>query len=217
MPDHGLGRLVVPDPRDAGYPLRTLLEAAPPQPLPTARQWVTGPILDQGQKPQCVGYGCRDWLSAAPNSDHRRSPAPSTLYRMAQQRDGIAGKHDGSTVRAGLQALQDLKRVASYHWAASIDDVVQWLLGHGPVILGVSWYEAMFEPDANGLIRIGGSVAGGHCLLAVGVDTIARTATLQQSWGVSWGRHGLCDISLDDLARLLREDGEAAAALEHAA
>jgi hypothetical protein len=212
----GLGRIYQPDDRDRQYPMRALMATAP-APLPASRLWTPGPILDQGQTPRCVGYGCRDWLSADPNRDRRKTPAPSSIYRSAQKLDGIPGRHDGSTVRAGLQVLQALERVSSYHWAQSIEDVRDYVLGHGCVILGVSWYAGMFEPDSTGLITLSGALEGGHCILCIGADTHARRYTLQQSWGPTWGRGGLCDISEDDLARLLSEDGEAAAALEHGA
>lgn len=210
----GLGRIYAPDNRDATYPMRALM-AAPPAPLPATRIWPNGPITDQGQTPRCVGYGCRDWLTCDPNDYKKSSPTPLALYRAAQKLDGIPGKHDGSSVRAGLQALQARKLVASYHWATQIADVRDYILGFGPVIVGTSWYETMFQPDTQGRVSIGGAVAGGHCWLVIGYASHTRLFTGQNSWGPTWAMGGLFTISENDLSRLLSEQGEAAAALEH--
>jgi hypothetical protein len=207
----GLGRIHVPDPRDANYPLRALV--APEAPLKT-RYWRTGPTLDQGQTPECVGYGWRDWLNASPIMDKSGNPPTAdNIYQAAQQIDGIPLPHEGSTVRAGAQVMQSQGRLAEYRWAANLNDVLQWLSQSGTVVLGTVWQEAMFTPDQNGVVHLGGGVAGGHCYLAIGLSVEKRMVRCLNSWG-NWGQRGRFWLHWNDLEGLLADDGEACAAVE---
>jgi hypothetical protein len=78
-------------------------------------------------------------------------------------------------------------------------------LQSGPVVLGVPWYEAWFEPDRHGFIDSGdwqgSNLAGGHevCGAALEKVTLNRNGTLDldrtvlalpNSWGRSWGDDG---------------------------
>ncbi|HET8627442.1 MAG TPA: hypothetical protein VFL91_08480 [Thermomicrobiales bacterium] len=213
MATHGLGRIHHEDPRDAGFPLRAI--TAPPPPGRTARLWRAGALLNQGQAPRCVGYSWKNWRDALP---YRRAvhlpPSADDIYAGAQSLDPWAGKpHDGSTVRAGAQYMQSKGIIASYHWAANLDDVVAYLLGTSPVVFGTNFYSGMMQPDPTGKVSISGSVVGGHAYLVCGANTETRLLTCFNSWG-SWGDHGYFYMTFDDAARLLSEDGEACGALE---
>lgn len=208
----GLGRIRVPDARDAAYPLRALV--APQAPLKT-RYWHTGPVLDQGETPECVGYGWRDWLNASPIMDKPAAPpSADAIYQAAQQLDGMPLPHDGSTVRAGAQVLQQHGRIAEYRWASGLQDVLQWLSQSGTVVVGTNWHEAMFTPDHEGVLHLGGGVAGGHCYLLIGLSVERRMARMLNSWGPNWGERGRAWLHWNDLEGLLADDGEAAAAIE---
>ena len=90
------------------------------------------------------------------------------------------------------------------------------------MVIGINWYEGMFDPgyvkDATGTYRITvvptGAIAGGHCLLVNGVNVEAQVYRLKNSWGRGWGANGRASISFSNMARLLSEDGEACAAME---
>lgn len=214
MAEHGLGRFYAPDDRDEAYPLRVLLD--PHKALPLSKVWKRGTVVDQGQTSKCVGYSAKGWLLCSPVRGRLETkPSADELYDLAQAKDGWPLPHEGSSVRAGLQALQDLGRVASYHWATSLDDVVRYVLGESPLWIGINWYQGQFTPDKEDIIRISGSLAGGHAILLNGMNREKGLATLTNSWGRSWAKNGVCQMPLEDLDRLLfKEDGEAAAALE---
>ena len=79
----------------------------------------------------------------------------------------------------------------------------------GPVEVGVSWYEGFDKPDAKGLVKIAGTVRGGHAFELLGVDADKQLVWAINSWGPGWGLAGRFAFSWKDLDRLLREQGEA--------
>lgn len=214
-----LGRHPHFDDRSRSYPIRTLL---PARALRTARIWdVLGPFpLDQQAEGACVGMGWSAELAADPVV----IPVPDVsfafrLYELAREQDRLMGNYwgDGASVLAGAKAAAAKGWVAQYRWAFSIDDVIDTLVAHGPVVLGVPWFSDMYRTDANGLVKVGGDLVGGHCLLAYGYlpgTDHGPVVLLLNSWGDSYGIHGRASIKVDDLARLLADDGEACIAVD---
>ena len=146
------------------------------------------------------------------------------LYRRAQQLDEFEGEgYSGTSVLAGMKAATEAGYYSEYRWAFGIEDLVRAVGYHGPAVLGLNWYEGMFEPQ-SGVISATGSIAGGHCILMRGVtlrftgstrdfasiDMDRSSALLRNSWGRGWGDNGDCRVTLRDLDRLLHEGGEAA-------
>lgn len=181
------------------------------------RFWRCTTVLDQGPVGACVGYAWKYKLLAAPFMVGT-GPEACQIYAEAQTRDDLPDTPpgDGTTVRAGAKYLQELGYIGEYVWAFSVDDVAQWLLLRGPVVLGLNWYAAMDEPDSHGLLHLYAQddLRGGHAILALGVDVPARRVRLLNSWGTAWGDKGRCWIGFDDLDNLLALDGEACAATE---
>jgi hypothetical protein len=144
-------------------------------------------------------------------------PSGTDIWREAQRLDEWPGENpdEGTSVRAGAKALAKVwLRLANYHFAFTLDEVVAFLLTTGPVVMGTNWYTAMFSPNSSGLVKIGGVVEGGHAWLLTGVNKMTGKARAINSWGLNWGRKGWFWLKLDDLGRLLEEQGEAAAAVE---
>lgn len=227
IPDrfHGLGRRHAPDPRDARFTFRKL------QPKlgvfarirewfkaqVTSKTWTTGPVLDQGETPQCVGYSWEGFLQAEPLMT-MDGPTPQEIYDGAQQNDEWPGPppaYNGSSVRGGAKALQLMGRIESYHWAESAADIRRYIQTQGPVVMGTMWYYDMFFPqNHNGYLKPTGELAGGHAWLVVGYDAKRRAFLMQNSWGPDWGTQGRAWVRFDDLDTLLKQSGEACAAVE---
>lgn len=223
--DPRLGRVVQFDPRSRNYPVRALLT---PVQLAKLRSytWSIGETLDQGQEGSCVGHGIAHEIAARPvvgSADHTKA---LEIYHQAQTLDEWPGEsYEGTSVLAGMKAATAMGYYDEYRWAFGLEDLVSAVGYRGPAVLGINWYSAMFSPDADGFIHVGGTVAGGHCILMRGikirwasrvhsgidgVDLDASYALLHNSWGPGWGDNGDAKLSLRDLSRLLGEGGEAA-------
>ena len=140
---------------------------------------------------------------------------PSVIYQNAQKLDEWLGEnYDGTSVRAGVKYLQNVKKVSSYYWGYDLNTLINTVLNIGPVVVGTNWYNGMFYPDKKGLIRLSGGLAGGHAYVINGVDKTKKLFRLKNSWGRSWGQQGHAYISFNDMTRLIKERGEICLAAE---
>lgn len=196
-----------------------------PSPSPTplrAKRWSITTLLNQLQTPHCIGFGGTHWGIADPTNDKWTTADAHALYYACKVLDGEPKAEDGSSVRTLAQELQKMGRLNEYVWCARVDEtgsqqgeaVADWLLNQGPVIFGTNWYEDMFNPDAKGLIKPTGKLAGGHCFLGIGVDLDTGLFEFAQSWGYDWGVNGHFFMKIKDMQTLLDQQGEAMAGLE---
>jgi hypothetical protein len=210
------------DERSKSFPVRA---AIPERPKRRTKKWRNGVILDQGREGACVGFGwTAEALSTPVAVDLKRLKADAPeqptafaqhVYHSAKQIDAWEGEdYDGTSVLAGAKVMKELGLVKEYRWCFRIEDVIDAILTKGPVVLGIYWYESMYDAP-NGIVEVSGEVVGGHCLTAVGFKLAKDSATgedtiiLQNSWGASWGHWGLAEIRVRDLKALLDNDGEA--------
>ena len=204
---HGLGRKPSP-PDNRDYRLATYLH---PSLGVTQMYWGTGPALDQGASGHCVGFGFAGWGNTLPVDDNYQDADGDAIYYECKVIDGEPQQEDGTYVRTGAKAMKKRGRLSAYAFG-SLSEAKTFILNHGPVVFGIDWYDGMFTPDAQGVVRPTGSVAGGHGIAAYGAD--ATYCYLQNSWGTSWGQHGNCKITWADLAICMANGGEACAAVE---
>ena len=213
MPDYGLGRLPAPDIRDRGFPMRRLIA---PRVVAKTKFYTSGPVLDQGATSTCVGHAWRQWLTSSPVRT-KNGPDPFTIYREAQKVDEWPGEdYEGTSVRAGVKYLQTSGHISTYVWAFDADTVRNYILSSAgsSVVLGPNWYGSMFTPDQYGYLNISGAVAGGHAYTLIGYSNLRESFRVVNSWGRGWGEDGRAWIRFADVDRLIKEDGEAAAATE---
>jgi hypothetical protein len=210
----GMGRLVCKDERDKEHLMpRTLRAAAGVE----SRFWYLPPALDQGATSSCVGHGWAAWALAGPTTN-RLPISPWQWYLLAQEVDEWPGKEpqmEGSSVRAGAKIAVSLKLASEYRWAFSVSPVVSWLLANGPVVVGTDLYEGMANPNAKtGLMTLAGQSLGGHCYLLGGVNKRTGLIRVLNSWGRNWAQNGRAWISIADMDKLIKADGEACVAVE---
>lgn len=214
--DKRLARIVQFDDKSRGYPIRATIS---PGAQPRSYTWGCGTHLDQGAEGACVGFSMTHELIARPKVvagvDARF--ARSEVYWEAQKIDpweggaypGASPFYEGTSVLAGIKILKKLGYVQEYRWCFGLEDLVLAVGYKGPAVLGIAWYEGMFQPWPCGHIHVSGQVAGGHAILCKGVSVRDRTFTLHNSWGPAWGNGGDCRITWDEMDRLLHEQGEA--------
>ena len=208
--DPRLDRLPQFDARSRNYPIRALIGEPDLRP----KMWRLLQRLDQGREGACVGFGWGHDLAALPVYVRTTNEDAYAIYKRAQQLDPWAGEdYEGTSVLAGAKAVQERGNLSEYRWAFGIDDVLATLSAHGPVVIGVDWYENMRDTDAQGYIKPTGRVLGGHCVCLRGIkrqpwghgwDVVGRN-----SWSERWGVRGDFRIRDTDLARLLEDGGEA--------
>lgn len=213
--NHGLGRIHKPDERDKNFLIRSIL----PKEIPITRKYwyANGWWGNQLNTPMCVGYSWAHWVEDGPIGHPGAAPVipPRIIYDEAQKLDEWEGNdYDGTSVRAGAKYLQSLGYIKEYRWAWDVQTLVDALLTLGPVVIGINWYNNMFEPNRDAIIKIGGGIAGGHAILVDGVSKTKQLFRLKNSWGRDWGNNGFAYISFDDMERLISEDGEVAIAVE---
>jgi Papain family cysteine protease len=173
-------------------------------------------ILDQGKLGSCTGNAGTGALGTQPIYDAvGKSVLPAAtdaaagekfavqLYSDATVVDGYPGTYPpddtGSSGLAICKVLKARNTIKGYRWARTAHGFLR-LLQAGPVLQGMPWYNAFFEPDGGGFIDTNtnwpsSGVAGGHEVEAVGVELDMKDAfnsviTYANSWGTSWGDAG---------------------------
>jgi len=196
-----------PDERD--YKLANYLK---PVTLPVSTFWDRGhAVLDQKDTGHCVGFGWAQWGNTLPVNDNFLAIDAHNIYYEAKAIEGDPKGEDGAYGRDGAKAMKARGRLNAYAFG-DINDARQFLLTQGPVCFGLDWYEGMFTPDAQGVIRPTGKVKGGHWIVAYGCD--ANYVYFENSWGSDWGIDGTCKMEWRDVAYLMSQQGEACAAVE---
>lgn len=202
----GLGRLPEYDPRSEAFPIRSLFEV--PKPL-RSYTWRVNCWLDQGNTPTCVGHAMAHELIARPVIVDASTVDPFAIYHAAQEVDQWEGTaYDGTSVLAGAKVLRAQGHYSSYLWAQSETDIALAVGYHGPVVMGTTWTQDMFNPDRSGFIHPTGPVAGGHAYLVHSVNIRLGYYRIWNSWGQGWNVDGTAKIRRQDLAMLLADDGE---------
>lgn len=133
------------------------------------------------------------------------------LYADATLLDPWPGQYKpDDTGSDGLSIAKVLKNrglISGYQHAFSLDAALT-ALAERVVLLGLSWHSSMFEPDADGRLRISGPVEGGHEIAADQLDVENERVWFTNQWGAEWGHNGRAYFTFDDLGELLADQGD---------
>lgn len=220
-----LGRLHAPDERDRRFLLMDHPVAQAVVKV-VAKTWAFfSKPLDQGNTGTCVGFGWKHRLMALPVERPKDAkPSAFDIYDAAilvdefPDNDHDTDRQMGTSVRAGAKVLQAMGLLTEYSWITSAEEAARWIGGKdasgqyvgGPVVIGVNWYDSMFQTDPEGILEVSGQVAGGHCVCINRYLPGRGLFGGIQNWALPWGIHGSGHFYLkaEDLDRLLKEDGE---------
>jgi hypothetical protein len=202
---------------------RSLAYAAPvlPRAALQAQHWPRRcAVLDQLRLGACVGNAFAGWVGT--DNAVRQGRADVTedtaldLYRRATRLDEFDGQWEpddtGSSGLGGAKALQQAGYAGSYTHAFALAALAT-ALQTGPALIGIAWYQSMYDPAPNGRIGVDtrSALAGGHELI---VDTYEPVGGpddrywITNSWGASWAQRGRAYFTGNDLAILLADDGD---------
>lgn len=222
----GLGWRKESDLRNLNHLLRTVVAPQKPRshhwtmPLAPANQLATG---------TCTGHAAWHRLVTTPIAmDPRKIPSPFDIYRRAvlldqwsdNDSDATAPQAElqaGSSTLGVMKALKEFGLISRYVWCYTAEDVILGVGYHGPVCIGIAWFESMFQPDGEGFIHLdpASGIAGGHEVLVIGWDQTRGVAEVLNSWGPGFGKNGRFYVAGETLRDLIeRYDGEGATATE---
>lgn len=233
-PGRHLGRHVEHDPRSLAFAHGVLPTSAIKSVSWTRRI----PILDQGDLGSCTGNAATGALGTdsagrtaatsvtitaagaaashglfAPGARQLDETFAVALYGLATILDGISGQYPptdtGSTGVGVAKALQALGLASSYTHAFSIA-ALNSALQAGPVLIGVNWYNSMFDPRSDGQIVVDtkSGLAGGHELELNAYDAATGEYQVPNSWASSWGVDGCGYFTTASLTQLLSQQGD---------
>ena len=201
------GRLVQFDERSRQFPIRALVADKPRR----SYTWRVYTVLDQGAEGACTGFSVTHEAAARPCVvKGLTNDAARKIYYRARQIDEWPGEnYEGSSVLAAIKAGMEKGWYTEFRWAFSETDLALAVGYKGPAVLGINWYEGMCDTDSKGIIKPTGEILGGHAILCNGYSIKTGLYRLHNSWGQGWGINGECFIHKDDLASLLKDQGEA--------
>lgn len=115
----------------------------------------------------------------------------------------------GSTGPWSMLALEKHGYIKSWVHTRSLHTALRLLVA-GPISIGVSWFQDMFQPDSADTIHVdeASGLAGGHQIEVLALDVEGQRVQLCNSWGPGWGTDGRAWVSWTDFDLLLHLGGD---------
>jgi len=146
--------------------------------------------------------------------------------------------YDGTSVLAGCLEGRARGLYSGFRWAKRAEQLAAGVVEDGPAIIGVEWREGSYDTNELGVLRPSGDVVGGHCVCVIGFVPVGYTPDeeleaeleeldlldgvlavlksedddgafiVQNSWGRSFGKGGLCVVPLSVMRDWVSSGGE---------
>lgn len=213
-----LGRHVEHDPASLAYDVEAGVTAEERAAVKAVLWPRLAAILNQGQLGSCTGNALTGALASRPGVTEAQAVGyvetfAVVRYERATQVDAYRGTYPPTdTGSSGLGVCKAAKAdgfLTGYTHALTVNGLVL-ALQRGPVIVGIPWYDGFDDPDSSGLVKVAGSVRGGHEFVIRGVQPATAGGPLDgsallrpdNSWGDGWGDAGSFSFTLDTWAEL---------------
>jgi hypothetical protein len=214
MTPHDPGLVIHHDPRNEKFLLKDSLprmavpRSGPVEWKPTTRRHRQYAYFDQGQTPECTGYGSVTLLATA--DPYNKPPLSGHEWYLKNVAfDRAAGRFydGGATVTAAMEVGRALGFWSEYRWSYTMRTMQEAIL-LGALIAGTYWYDSMFTRDAEGIVMVPGPndrTDAGHLFTINGYDAKRDLWRVPNTWA-----DGDYFIPGDLMYRLVREEGEIA-------
>ena len=208
--------------------------------LPKRIDWAPkmSAVRDQGKESTCVGFAITTGMKEYQEMlDYKKLVilSPRFLYSEAKKLDDLPEEVEGTTIRAGMQALKkkgvcresfwpyqpnrssrhkkgadaDAKkfRVLSYARILNLNELRLALATKGPCVIGIEVFKGMMRTKA-GVIPMPKKdevSLGGHAICISGYDDKKKLAKFKNSWSSKWGQRGYGFLSYTYIERYLMD------------
>ena len=175
--------------------------------------------LGQGRLGACVGFAFTHFLNTNVVTWYSYGYDYAVdLWEWAKDHDGIAGNEDdpsgGTYVWVAQRKLRKEGIISTSPFIVNEKDLREHLLTIGPAVLSIPWYSGFDVPTqgngSRGLIKLSGSVRGGHAILVYWFNQKTNRYWLQQSWTgyAPFDKYNqIVEMSASDMRKLLNRGG----------
>lgn len=219
VPLGGFGRNINHDPRSWAY--RAARKAVAPGAAGVVPKDVGYEIhiapLNQGNLGRCVPTAGTAMLATDPFWDTLSKELRAMLtvpalaeefavqaYRDVTRLDPFSGAWEPDDTGSDGLSLWKLFQARGYvngsEHVMGIEDAHAALQGTAeqpgrPFPIGIPWLSEMFQPGADGVVKVNGTMQGGHEVLVYRYELARDLWWIRNSWGRSWGHNG--DFAID--------------------
>ena len=189
-------------------------------PIKTVTHREYEPVWDQGSVGSCTANAALGCLATDPfgadDASYTEDDALA-LYELETRIDDrqVPGHYPpddtGSSGPWSMMALERQGKIRSWVHTRATHTALR-LIKHGPISLGIPWFQSMFQVDTDGIIQVDetSGIAGGHQVCVTRNDAQKQRIYIRNSWGPDWGIDaGHAWLSWADLDFLLHEGGDA--------
>ncbi len=163
----------------------------------TYKVWKLGPLLEQTEA-SCVGCACKLIVESEPKA--RPAKSEKEIFELARKIENNP-KKEGTGIRSGLKALQQLGYISNYYWADNITEIALGVIHIGPLIVGVHFYFSDLETKKEYLTAMNG-IAGEHAFVVYGVNFKKQYFLVANSFGPEWGDFGRIKVDFQTMKKI---------------